>query len=265
MRGPGPFLGTVRPVSMRRSSRLFAASVVLAGVLAACAPTEQPAAAPSPTTVDAAAVNAALATVADTRAVAAGHVDAELRAAVRVEPLAQSLRSPSSIDESLEDVPGVAVLLQQVDTAAGDAVLDDLDAALDGAATAISQTAAMADPGSWQVEFLTAQGEVVTALQGWAAASRDVHALAVEHWPMWQDVLEEAAVLDENRWRYRSPEEAAATWEIEVADVVEPLAAAHATVTAAAEGRDAAAAEVASADRAAAEVFDRRPTEQATP
>lgn len=250
---------------MRRSSRLFVASVALAGVLAACAPTEEPAVAPSPTAVDASAVNAALAAVADARAVAAGHVDAELRAAVRVEPLAQSLRSPSSIDDALEDVPGVAVLLQQVDPAAGATALDDLDASLEAAATAIATTASTAAPDSWQAEFLAAQAAVVTALQGWAGASRDVDMLAVEHWPMWQDVLEQAAVLDENRWRYRSQEEAAATWEIEVADVIEPLSTAHADVTAAAEARDAAAADVASADRAAAEVFDRRPTEQATP
>ena len=263
MRSAAGAVGTVRAVSWSPSRRLVA-SVVVAGVLVACTPTDGPVAAPSPTAVDASAVNAALGELAETRRVAAGQVDAELRAGVRVDPLAEALRSPSTIDASLEEVPAVAVLFEQVDPAAGDSVLTDLDGALVQARDAIASTAETADPGSWQAEFLAAQGDVVAALEAWAAASREVHALAAEHWPLWQEVVADAAVLDENRWRYRTEEEAAGTWEIEVADRLDLLATVHATLTAAAEARDAAAVQVAAADQEAANVFARRPTEQAT-
>ncbi len=246
-------------------SRLLAASLVVAGALVACAPAQDTTAAPSPTAVDAAAVNDALAAVAAARGAAAAHVDAELRAGLRVEPLAQGLRSPSSVDATLEEVPSVTTLLDRVDPAAGDALLDDLDAALVAADEALVRTAGQAAAGSWQAEFLAAEQQVVAALGTWAGASRDVHDVAVATWPLWRDVVAAAATLDENRWRYRSEEEAAGTWEIEVAGDLDELSAAASSLTVAATSRDEAAAQVAAADERAAAVFARRPGEQATP
>lgn len=212
--------------------------------------------------MDAAAVNEAMAAVAEARAVAAEQVDAELRAAVRVAPLAMGLRSPSSIDETLDEVPAVAALFDRVDLAAGEPALDRLDTALDAAQGAVATTLDEADAGSWQAEFLTAQGEILDALEAWTQASGDVHEVVIQHWELWQEVVADAAALDENRWRYRTPEEAAGTWEIEIGDELQSLTDASAEVGVAADARDEAATEVVAADRAAAEVFAQRPTEQ---
>lgn len=246
-------------------SRLLAASLVLAGALAACTPGGDATATPSPTAVDASAVNNALAAVATARGAVAAHVDAELRAGVRVEPLVLALRSPSSVDSMLEEVPGVSALFDQVDPAAGEGLLDRLDMTLVAADDALVRTAEQADPVSWQADFLAAEREVIASLGAWSRASRDVHGVAVAHWPLWRDVVAAAATLDENRWRYRSEEEAAGTWEIEVAGDLDALAAAATSLTEVATARDEAAALVAAADARAAEVFARRPSEQATP
>ncbi len=256
--------GTVRRVSSPRS-RLLAASLVLAGVLGACTPGTEVGGGPSPTTVDAAAVNDALAAVAAARGDVAAHVDAELRAGVRVEPMAMGLRSPSSVDATLEEVPTVVALFDRVDPAAGAALLDRLDAALAAADRALVDTAAQTEPASWQAEFLAAEREVVGALTTWAGASRDVHVVAVERWPLWREVVAAAATLDDDRWRYRSEEEAAGTWEIEVADDLGALTDAATALTTASTARDDAAALVAAADERAAAVFARRPVTQATP
>jgi hypothetical protein len=178
--------------------------------------------------------------------------------------LALGLRSPSSVDATLEEVPTVAALLDQVDPAAGDALLDRLDTSLVAADDALVRTEGQAAPGSWQADFLAAEREVVAALDAWSRASRDVHAVAVANWQLWRDVVGEAAVLDEDRWRYRSEEEAAGTWEIAVAGDLDALAAAATSLTELATARDEAAARVETADARAAEVFARRPTEQAT-
>lgn len=236
---------------------------MLAGVLAACAPGAD-AEAPTPP-VDAAAVNDALGAVAAARGDAATQVDAELRAGVRVEPMVVALRSPSTVDATLEEVDAVAALLDGVDPAAGDVLLDRLDAALGTADDALVATSGQAAPDSWQAEFLAVEREVVAALGAWAAASRDVHGVAATHWPLWRDVVARAATLHDERWRYRSEEEAAGTWEIAVADDLGTLNDASAALALAAAARDDAAALVAAADERAAAVFARRPAAQATP
>ena len=255
-------LGTVRRVPA--SLRLLTLSTACVAVLTACVGTSAPQAAPTPT-VDAAAVNDAMAAVADARRVAAEQVDAELRAATRVDPIVAGLRSPSSIDQTLEEVPAVVTLFERADPAAGVAVLDRLDTALATAEAAITDAAAQVGPETWQARFLTAQREVLVALEEWSAASREVHRVVQEHWELWQGVVDAAAALDENRWLYRTQEEAAGTWEIEIGDQLEPLAAAAAALGAATDARDEAATAVTAADARAAEVFAARPTPGSTP
>ena len=245
---------------MSATVRLLVLSIACVAVLAGCARTAGPEASPSPT-VDASAVNDAMAAVADARRVAAEQIDAELRAAVRVEPMAAGLRSPSSVDATLQDVPGVVVLFERADPTGGAAVLDRLDAALAAAEPALQDAAGQVGPGSWEERFLAAQRDVVASLTAWSSASRGVHVVVQEHWDLWSGVVEAAAALDENRWRYRSVEESAGTWEIEIDDQMESLTAAAATVADAAEARDEAATAVTAADDHATEVFENRPTQ----
>lgn len=215
--------------------------------------------------VDAAAVNAAYAAVAEARRVVAAHVDAELRAAVRVAPLVAGLRAPDSVDATLEEVPVVTELFARVDPAEGNPLLDDLEATLDSAEEAVAEVAGAVAPESWQAEFLAAQLDVVAALREWNAASRDVHAVVTERWELWSGLVEEAAVLDEDRWRYRTEEEAAGTWEIAVDGRLDDLAAATTALEEAAAARDDTAAEVEAADARAAEVFADRPAPAPSP
>ena len=249
-------------MSHRLLPRTLAACLLGTVVLAACTSSPAPGATPSPTVVDAAAVNDAMAAVADARQAAAEQVDAELRAAVRVESMAMGLRSPSTVDTTLEEVPAVAALVEQTDPAHGVAALDRLDASLEAARDAVGATLAEVDRGSWQQDFLTAQRDVLDALATWGEASRDVHRVVDDNWELWQQVVAGAAALEENRWRYRTEEEAAGTWEIEVDDHLDPLADASAALAAATDARDDAATAVTAADQHAAEVFADRPTEQ---
>lgn len=255
-------VGTVRRVPA--SLRLLTLSTACVAVLTACVATPPPEAAPTPT-VDAAAVNDAMAAVADARRVAAEQVDAELRAATRVDPMVAGLRSPSSIDQTLEEVPAIVTLFERADPASGEVVLDRLDAALTSAEAAIDDATAQVGPDTWQARFLGAQREVLVALEEWSAASREVHRVVQEHWELWRGVLDAAAVLDENRWRYRTEEEAAGTWEIEIGDQLDPLTTAAAALGEAADARDDAATAVTAADARAAEVFAARPTPGSTP
>lgn len=254
-------------MSSRAVRRLLAATLLSAVVLGACTPAPEPQVAPSPSPsgLDATALNDAMAAVADARRVVAEQVDAELRAAVRVEPLAMALRSPSGIDEALEDVPTVVALLERAAPEDGGPALDRLDAALTVSEDALAATLEDADAGSWQEEFLLAQRDVLAALAAWADASRQVHQVVLDNWDLWAAVVADAAALDENRWRYRTQEEAAGTWEIEVGDALQPLADASAALAPAADARDAAAVEVAAADQEAAAVFAARPSEQPSP
>lgn len=214
----------------------------------------------SPRPVDASAVNDAFAAVAATRERAADQVDAELRAGVRVEPMAQALRSPSTVDATLEEVPVVVALFDRTDLEATAPTLDDLEADLDRAEEAVADAAAQVADDSWEASFLEAQQEVVAALRAWNEASRDVHRVVAAEWEQWRGIVDAAAVLDEDRWRYRSEEEAAGTWEIEVEDRVAALEEASAALAAAAEARDDAATAVAAADARVAEVFAERPS-----
>lgn len=261
MRSSPRAVGTVRRVSPRAPLRLLAACLLSTVALAACTSSQTPDATPSPT-VDAATVNHAMAAVSDSRRVAAEQVDAELRAAVRVEPLAMELRSPSSVDAALEEVPAVVAMFERTDPAEGAAALDRLDAALEAGQDAVTGTLAEVDPGSWHDEFLIAQQEVLAALAVWSQASREVQGTVEANWELWQQVVADAVALDENRWRYRTPEEAAGTWEIEVGGDVDELAEASAALGDATDARDEAATDVAAADRRAAEVFADRPSEQ---
>lgn len=251
-------LGTVPAVSTVRSHRLLAACLACIAVLAACTPGAGEAEATP--TVNAAAVNAALSEVADARAAAADRVDAELRAGVAVEPLAVALRSPSDVDTALEEVPALVARFEQVTPADAKAALDRLDEALAAAEQAVQATRAQAPADSWQADYLAAQAGVLQALGEWSTASRRVHRVAAEHWELWSGVAADAAVLDEDRWRYRTQEEAAGTWEIEVADRLADLATASAAIGDVATVRDEAAVAVDTADRRAAEVFAERPT-----
>ena len=220
---------------------------------------------PTPAPVDASQVNAAYADVAAARRAAAAHVDAELRAAVRVAPLVAGLRSPQTVDATLDEVPVVTELVARVDPDRGEPLLDALDESLDRAETAVAAVRGDVATGSWQDEFLAAQLDVVEALRTWNAASREVHDVVAQRWELWTELVAEAAVLDEDRWLYRTEEEAAGTWEIAVDDRLDDLATATAALEEAAAARDDAAAVVDAADAHAAAVFADRPTPSPTP
>lgn len=256
---------------MQTSSRATAllslsAAVVAAagiGVLAVDAvpgPEPAPSPAASAPPVDASEVNDAFAMLAEVRSAAATAVDTELRAGVRVAPLFAGLRSPSSVDQTLEDVPSTATLFERVDPSEVPPTLDRLDEVLARAERAVADARQVAADGSWEARFLDAQADDVAALRAWNEASQAVHDVVAEHWELWDEVVTTAVAFDENRFRYRTPEEAAATWEIDEGDRADQVMEADAELTGAAASRDDAAEAVARADERLAEVFAERPS-----
>lgn len=238
---------------MLKPSRVLLAAVLTAA-MSACSGE------PAPEKVDASAVNAAMAAVADARQAVDAQVDPAQRVAVRMPDVAAALRSPSSVDETLETVAPLAAAAESVDPATFVTRLDALDAALADAGVALTRTAADLEAGSWEANFVSAQSGVVVALEAWSAATRTTAGVIAGHWDVYASTAAAAAVLDENRWRYRSREEAAATWEIEIRDDLDALAAAAAALEPALPAREQAAAAVIEADEHAAAVFSARPT-----
>jgi hypothetical protein len=255
------------PASSRATALLSLSAAVVAavgvGVLAMDVGTEpQPTPSPSASVavVDASDVNDAFAALAEARGPAATVVDAELRAGVRIGPMFAGLRAPSSVDATLDEVPQTVALFQRVAPSDAPPELDRLDEVLDRAEGAVAAARDVAPGGSWEARFLEAQAEAVVALRGWNEASRDVHDVVEENWELWQQVLDAAVTFDENRFRYRTPEEAAATWEVEQGDAAGRVMEADAALTRAATARDEAAASVAAADERVAEIFAERPS-----
>lgn len=236
---------------MTRTSRALLATA-LAVAIAACAGGE-------PGRVDASEVNAAMAEVSRTRQQVAAAIDPAQRVAVRLPDIVAGMRSPSSVDDVLEQVPAVAGAAAGVDPATFTPRLDELDAALEAAREALDDVAPELQPDSWQAQFVTAQAEVVGALGRWSEASRTAAQPLAAQWEVYARVAEAAATLDEDRWLYRSPEEAAGTWEIAIADDLAPLEAATEAVAPTLPPRDEAAAAVAAADDEAEAVYAARP------
>ena len=109
-----------------------------------------------------------------------------------------------------------------------------------------------------QDEVLTALGDVGAGLaRRPPGGGRHLGAVAASWWRLPRSCAED-------RWRYRTEEEAAGTWEIEVSDDLGAVTDASAALGAAVDARDDAATAVAAADERAAEVFADRPSEQPT-
>ena len=245
---------------MHHPSRLLLLVVALATALSACQPAattdvETPVAGAS----DAARVNAAMATVATRRAELQSAVSGVLAAATRVEPLAVGLGSPSTIDVVIDDVPGIANAFDAVVPAALTPTVDALDLAIGQAAGLVDQAAGHEADGSWERDFLAAQRSVLDALAGWSATNANAIEVLDERWPAFEAVVREAAILKENRWRYRNAEEAAGTWAVEAGSATREVATAGAALPAIVDGLAEAAERVRVTDAALEAVFQARP------
>ncbi len=239
---------------VRASSLRSILAVVLTMAATACSP-----AAPAPASSEAGRVNDAMTTVAAERVEVEGIVTRMVEAAGRVEPLASELRSPAAVDAALERVPSTLAAFDQLSPAAAAAAVDELELAIGRAAGIVDAAIAVEAEGSWEREFLGAQRSVLDALAGWSATNATVVAELDSRWATWDELVREAAVLDENRWRYRTTEEAAGTWEVENGGRVAGVREASAVLPSAVELLASAAAKVGAADDRAAEVFRARP------
>jgi hypothetical protein len=104
-----------------------------------------------------------------------------------------------------------------------------------------------------------AQRSVLDALAGWSAMNANAIAVLDEQWPVFDEVVRDAAVLKENRWRYRNPEEAAGTWEVEAGAATRAVRDASALLPGIVNGLAQAAERVRGADAELESVFRARP------
>jgi hypothetical protein len=243
---------------MPHPSRLLLFIVAIATALSACQPAGT-AGAETPGAPNAARVNAAMGTVASHRVELQSAVSGVLAAASRVEPLAAGLRSPTKIDVVIDDVPGIVSAFDVLDPSTLVPVVEALDLAIGQAAGLVDQAAALEAVGSWERQFLVAQRSVLDALAGWSAMNANAIAVLDEQWPVFDEVVRDAAVLKENRWRYRNPEEAAGTWEVEAGSATRAVRDASALLPGIVNGLAQAAERVRGADAELESVFRARP------
>jgi hypothetical protein len=245
---------------MHHPSRLLLLVVAIATALSACQ-SAGPAGAETPIAgaPNAARVNAAMGTVASHRQELQSAVSGVLAAASRVEPLAAGLRSPTTIDVVIDDVPGIVSAFDVLEPSTLVPVVEALDLAIGQAAGLVDQAAALEAVGSWERQFLAAQRSVLDALAGWSVMNANAIALLDEQWPVFDEVVRDAAVLKENRWRYRNPEEAAGTWEVEAGSATRAVRDASALLPGVVNGLAQAAERVRGADAELESVFRARP------
>lgn len=182
-------------------------------------------------------------------------------AAVReMDAIVSGLRQPDTVDSARDTWERVDTAFQRADPAALRPALVELAFAVDRARETLHR--AREDlTTEWQVSYLDAEDAVLVAIRDYAEASDAFGLAVVGHFDTYTDLHQRTAVFVEQRWFYRTPEEAADAYELAVQSVLASLATAQAQIADARDVRDAAAEAVNDAVAAADQVWESRPTE----
>lgn len=184
-----------------------------------------------------------------------------LEAVTVIEPTVAALRDPERIDAALEELDEVLAEVASVDAASARTAVARLGTAVARARAAVDTASDVAAGRSaWVDRWLAAQRAVLDAVAEWGRAS-DVLAVALDDYASTgRELLGEAVPIAQERFRYRTAEEAAGTYEVAAGTEAAALRGLADALMAATAARDEAAAALNAADTAAEVVWQDRPT-----
>lgn len=210
-----------------------------------------------------AAVTDAVADVAAAQAAADPLLATALTGVREVDRLVARLRDPATVDTAKDDWPRVASAVAAVDLTPLRPAIREIAFAVDRARAALA-TAERDAPTAWEARYLAAEDETLLAVRTYAAEADALAQVLERHWPTYAAVAALTGPFVERRWVYRSSEEAAAAYEVELARHLADLAGAQATIEEFRERRDEAARAVNEAVAETRRVFRDRPTAEPT-
>lgn len=117
----------------------------------------------------------------------------------------------------------------------------------------------------WEDAYLDAEDEVLTTVRAYAESADKLAQVIARHWPIYEQAHALAAQFVEQRWFYRSSQEAADAFEVKVGGLLPQLAAARDEVGRFVDVREAAVEPVRDASATASEIWRERPEPGATP
>ena len=201
-----------------------------------------------------------IADVGERRATADELLAAVVASVREVDAIVSGLRQPDSVDAARDTWGGVDRAFKRAKPAELRPALVELALAVDRARGTLHR-ARPELTSEWQVRYLDAEDAVLVAIREYAEASDEFGQTVVRHYETYRGLHERTAVFVEQRWFYRTSEEAADAYELAVQPLLSDLASAQAAIADARRPRDDAAQAVNEAVEAADEVWRSRPTE----
>lgn len=182
---------------------------------------------------------------------------AALDAVRRMDGLVSGLRDPGRVDDAKEEWPAVDGAVGSVEAIRLRDGFVRLAREIDGARATL--VAVLDDlPTEWERRYLQAEDAVLVALRSYAETTDRLAQTLAQEWPVYAELRARTATFVEQRWFYRTSQEAADAYELAVGPVLGDLAAAQRAIAAAREERDDAAAAVNGATEAADDVWEAR-------
>ncbi|MBW3658777.1 MAG: hypothetical protein KY457_09075 [Actinobacteria bacterium] len=219
-------------------------------------------ASPSPTVDRAeqlADVTAAVADVAAAQAAADPLLASALTGVREVDVLVARLRDPATVDTAKDQWPRVASAVDGVDLAPLRPAIRRIAFTVDRARAALA-IAERTAPTDWEARYLAAEDETLLAVRTYAQEADALAQVLERYWPTYEAIAALTGPFVERRWVYRSSEEAAAAYEVEISRHLAELARAQASIEEFRERRDEAGRAVNEAVAETREVFRDRPT-----
>ena len=201
-----------------------------------------------------------IADVGERRATADELLAATVASVREVDAIVSGLRQADSVDAARGTWEGVDRAFKRAKPGELRPALVELALAVDRARGTLHR-ARPELTSEWQKRYLDAEDAVLVAIREYAEASDEFGQTVVRHYDTYRDLHERTAIFVEQRWYYRTSEEAADAYELAVQPVLADLATAQADIAEARRPRDDAARAVNEAVEAADEVWRSRPTE----
>lgn len=231
----------------------------LATVTVACADApEPPATEIEARAVEFARLNAAVAEVAHAQAAADPLLANHLETLRRFDAIIEDLRDPEVIDAARERWQGVAAAFEELEVEGLRSAFRDVAFEVDEARISLSRASEqVAD--EWEQAYLRAQDEVLVAVREYAREADALAQVIGANQDVYARVAEETSEFVDRRWFYRSPEEAADAYEVEIGRLLPDLQDARQLLARYVGRRDEAGLAVNDATARAADIWASRP------
>lgn len=239
-------------------------------VLAACAPGRgsaggPPSPSPRPDRAEQLAdVTDAVADVAAAQAEADPLLASALSGVRELDLLVARLRDPATVDTARDDWDRVRSAVDAVDLSPLRPAIRELAFAVDRARAALA-VAERDAPTAWEARYLEAEDRTLLAVRAYAEDADALAQVLERNWPTYAAIAQLTGPFVERRWVYRSSEEAAAAYEVEISRHLVDLARAQDRIAEFRERRDEAARAVNEAVADTRDVFRQRPSEPPSP